>query len=788
MKNNPLKITLYLIFLFYASLYSQETQPVKETVPEKMTTEPKNENPNPTSSNSIAEENFFKLEEKIVVTASRSKENIRKAPASVVVVSEEDIKNRGYTSIDEILYDLPGFDVVFPDGSFYITAYQRGYRTPYTNRTLIMIDGKIDNSLYFQTADISRQYSISNIKRVEILYGPASVVYGPNAFQGVINIITKNPKENKEENSPSGKLILQHGSFSTTAADGNVSFRSGDFSFSATAKALNSKGPDLSNRGGYLSNYWSGNSDAWGPILQQGDAGKKFGSYSDPARDYSANIMASIANLKMGIMHWTAQEGYGTYWPNDRVQNGALWSKASTMYYIENDVQLTKSIRSYSLISYRENPLYGNFAQAVPDNRNSRYSNVNYTRWVTQNSSQLMNQNFEIKISDSLQLLLGVKYESKRLTKFYDVPGYTITSYSSATIPSGYRGTIHSTEPFYLRPPPPADKMPENNLISTTDYGGFAQGKLTISKFIFSPGIRYDENSIYGHSVNPRISNIYLLNESTTLKLLYGEAFNEPPQYQLYGGFAGRQTNISLKPEKVRSTEFIFMKEGRSTLQEVSIYYQRYENVIKEEAENAGRRRIYGGEYKLNFHMKNFLDINIPIKSYLNYTFTEALSQIHYDRNSKKWRTGTSIVGDNEVYFPKASVDLLPRQEEYTTLGDIARHKLNLGTNIPILHNLFIDLRTQYVGKRTLYLSNPLRWQGKTVDPYVLFHLNISWEFFKAMTLALKVNNLFNEGITHPGVDVANAGDNYYARSQGFRPSLHPQPGRSFLVMFTYTF
>jgi iron complex outermembrane receptor protein len=787
MKYTTIRIIIFVFSLSYNFLNGQEIKPDEEPAPKRII-ETKNENSNSTSTSHIPEENFFKLEEKIVVTASRSKENIRKAPASIVVVSEEDIKNRGYTSIDEILYDLPGFDVIFPDGSFYITAYQRGYRTPYTNRTLIMIDGKIDNSLYFQTADISRQYSVSNIKRIEILYGPASVMYGPNAFQGVINIITKNPKDNKEENSPGGKLLLQYGSYSTIAADGNVTFRSGDFGFSATAKALNSKGPDLSNRGGYLSNYWSGNLDAWGPILQQGDAGKKFGTYSDPARDYSAHVMGNIANLKMGIMHWTVQEGYGTYWPNDRVQNGALWSKASTMYYIENDVQLTKAIRSYSLISYRENPLYGNFAQAVPDNKDNRYSNVSYTRWVTENSSQLMNQNFEIKISNSLELLLGVKYESKRLTKFYDVPGYTTTSYSSVTIPAGYRGNVYSTEPFYLRPPPQADKMPENNLISTTDYGGFTQGKLIVNKFIFSPGIRYDENSIYGHSVNPRISNIYLLNDSTTLKLLYGEAFNEPPQYQLYGGFAGRQTNISLKPEKVRSTEFIIMKEGRNNLQEVSIYYQRYENVIKEEAENAGRRRIYGGEYKLNFHLKNFLDINIPLKSYLNYTFTEALSQIEYDRNSKKWRTGSSIAGDNEIYLPRATVDILPRREEYMTLGDIARHKLNIGTNIPILQNLFIDLRTQYVGKRTLYLSNPLRWEGKTIDPYVLFHLHISWEFFKAMNLAIKINNLFNTGITHPGVDLANAGDNYYARSQGFRPSLHPQPGRSFLVIFTYTF
>ena len=53
-----------------------------------------------------------------------------------------------------------------------------------------------------------------------------------------------------------------------------------------------------------------------------------------------------------------------------------------------------------------------------------------------------------------------------------------------------------------------------------------------------------------------------------------------------------------------------------------------------EEAENAGGENLWG-EYKLNFHLKNFLDVSIPIKSYLNYTFTEALSQIHYDRNSK---------------------------------------------------------------------------------------------------------------------------------------------------------
>ncbi len=86
------------------------------------------------------------------------------APASMMIITEEDIKKRGYTSIDEIFYDLPGFDISFSNGTHYTNIYQRGYRTPFTQRILFMINGIIDNNLYTHNAEFSRQYPLSNVK------------------------------------------------------------------------------------------------------------------------------------------------------------------------------------------------------------------------------------------------------------------------------------------------------------------------------------------------------------------------------------------------------------------------------------------------------------------------------------------------------------------------------------------------------------------------------------------------------------------------------------------------
>ncbi len=82
-----------------------------------------------------------------VTTASGVSESLKNAPAAMIVITAEDIEQRGYNSLDEIILDLPGFDSVVAGGPIRLITYQRGYRTPFTQRTLLMINGVVDNTL-----------------------------------------------------------------------------------------------------------------------------------------------------------------------------------------------------------------------------------------------------------------------------------------------------------------------------------------------------------------------------------------------------------------------------------------------------------------------------------------------------------------------------------------------------------------------------------------------------------------------------------------------------------------
>lgn len=205
---------------------------------------------------------FDDLFSREVESASGLSESYLTAPASMNVITKEDIIDRGYTSIDELLMDVSGFDISLTNGITYMNAYQRGYRTPFTKRTLILINGKVDNHLWTHMANFSRQYPISNIEKVEILYGPSSAVYGANAFLGVVNIITKDAAS-AEEDFNSFESTISTGSFNTRNIDLYTGGKSGDISYSIGAKVFHSDEQDLSDKFGFISNDIYSNERRW---------------------------------------------------------------------------------------------------------------------------------------------------------------------------------------------------------------------------------------------------------------------------------------------------------------------------------------------------------------------------------------------------------------------------------------------------------------------------------------------------------------------------------------------
>jgi outer membrane receptor for ferrienterochelin and colicin len=169
----------------------------------------------------------------IVTTATRSAQKLSDAPAAVTVISAADIAASGATNIPELLKNVPGVDVEEPNEAQPNVAI-RGFNALFSNTVLVMVDGRRINedfhSSVFWTTD---PILLSRIKRIEVVRGPGSVLYGADAFSGVINIILKTPAEMAAENKP-GTFVGQYENHTTTFAETTYTAISANKQWAAT--------------------------------------------------------------------------------------------------------------------------------------------------------------------------------------------------------------------------------------------------------------------------------------------------------------------------------------------------------------------------------------------------------------------------------------------------------------------------------------------------------------------------------------------------------------------------
>lgn len=134
-------------------------------------------------------------EEETVSIASRYEQPISQAPSNVYVVTDEDIRHSGATDLPTILRRVPGIEVMQVTGADFNVSI-RGDNQLNANKLLVMVDGRsiyvdMQGGLSWKNIPVT----LPEIKRIEVLKGPASMLYGFNAFDGVVNIITKSPNE-----------------------------------------------------------------------------------------------------------------------------------------------------------------------------------------------------------------------------------------------------------------------------------------------------------------------------------------------------------------------------------------------------------------------------------------------------------------------------------------------------------------------------------------------------------------------------------------------------------------
>ena len=163
--------------------------PLLSAIPEARADEP--------GTGEATEEQLLFMEVPVVVTASRKEQPLSEAPVAVSVVTAEDIRQSGALTIPDALRMVSGVDVM----TFSARDQQvgiRGFNGPVNNKLLVLIDGRtvyedILNNVFWEAFPVGME----EIARIEVIKSPISTLYGANAFNGVINIITRTPKEIK---------------------------------------------------------------------------------------------------------------------------------------------------------------------------------------------------------------------------------------------------------------------------------------------------------------------------------------------------------------------------------------------------------------------------------------------------------------------------------------------------------------------------------------------------------------------------------------------------------------
>ncbi len=157
--------------------------------------------------------------EEVVVTGSKLEEKLIDAPATMSVVSGEALAASPAQNVGDLLRSVPGTNVIQTSARD-INIVSREASSTLTNSQLALVDGR---SIYLDFFGLILwdfvPTNTADIKQIEVVRGPASVVWGANALTGVVNIITKTPREN-----PGGSIVLSGGGFSrdvgTTKGEG----------------------------------------------------------------------------------------------------------------------------------------------------------------------------------------------------------------------------------------------------------------------------------------------------------------------------------------------------------------------------------------------------------------------------------------------------------------------------------------------------------------------------------------------------------------------------------------
>ena len=481
-----------------------------------------------------------------VYGASKYEQRITQAPASVTIVTEDEIKKEGYRTLAEVLRSVRGLYVTGDRAYSYLGIRGFGRPSDYNSRVLVLIDGHRVNDNIFDGALLGTEsiLDVDLVDRVEVIRGASSSIYGDNAFFGVINVLTRpGPRFNGLEAS------AQAGEFD--AFGGRLSYGK-----------LFTNGVELVLSGSYLES--AGERRLF--YREFNDPTSNNGVAENSDEDYSAKVSGHIAYGGFTLSGaWSKRTKNIPTASYDTLFNDG--HELATDEYAYGDLKYQHDFSpEVTLLAKVYYDFYG-FDGDFPFNAAAPGAPIDRVLHRVTDRGEWAGTDWQLTAEpwEQLKVVGGVAFrrDLRQEQVSYDVNPRTIYTRTDTT---------------------------------SWNLGLYAQADFSVlTNLLLSGGLRYDYYETFGGTVNPRLAAIYSPWHPTTLKLLYGQAYRAPNLSETAHG--------PLEPETIRTYELDWEQELPRHLRfTVAGYRYEVRNLISETSgvfENVGRVNANGLEFEL---------------------------------------------------------------------------------------------------------------------------------------------------------------------------------------------
>ena len=551
-----------------------------------------------------------------IVSASRSAKSMEDIPVTVYVITHDEIIRNGYVTLVDVLKSVPGIKVSQPHSGELGEAFmQRGLIG--NDYTKILINNVPIKPSAVTGMPIGAQLPIRQAERIEIIYGPASAVYGTDAAAGVINIITKNPSDGAYAFAD---VTLGQGQYSYTNffVGGKAGRNKKVIDFSIYGSKLNFEEMNINHTKDQVYNplhylaqemdsitYYDANSQMQKINTLEMDKNFIFQHQDLFTPDFLFfinRINGSIQDFKLSKIPQASDQigveikfkGFGFQYNHMHRKDHSTIGLSSLLYNYSNPANYqSENIDRFVLTSgftYRKISLNQSLTYLKYRMDESSTRGVNYLDGYP--------NLYLYSASDDIFLEENLTYTPKSNLEF--VTGLSV-QYSGNLPLTNENLFIFNTDNYK---PFSTKKIPDDpvfgqfgfNPIVFYSYSTYIQAYWSFWKISLIGGSRYDFNSIYGKSINPRIAAIWKFNHKISMRLSIGQAFKAPSSSDIYNSVAVPNNydstnsvisyqlvpNKQLKPEIIASNELGFRYFfSNANFLDIVIYSNTIENLIK---------------------------------------------------------------------------------------------------------------------------------------------------------------------------------------------------------------